>query len=127
VPVLLHEMIHLQHLHHGKAFKREAQRVGALLHARPLSAATQLPWRWIARCPRCERQLLYRTRRKLFCRHCRDWLGRYPALEFSRLPGDVHSPADAKRMIAALQARQQQIPERKRPRRSPVRTSAHEP
>ncbi len=114
VPVLLHEMIHLLHPDHGRAFKAEAARVGALLHARPTSAAEQRPWRWFAQCPHCSRHWLYRNRRKLFCRHCRDWRGRHPALEFRRLPGSPRSAAEATRLVARVMGEKHAVPERMR-------------
>ncbi len=52
---LKHEMIHIVHLHHDRAFKTEAARIGASVRARshPL---LQKPPRYIYMCPRCGKE-----------------------------------------------------------------------
>ena len=52
---LKHEMIHMLHLRHDAAFKREAGRIGASLRARP-HPALQKPPRYVYVCPGCGRR-----------------------------------------------------------------------
>lgn len=114
-PVLLHEMIHLLHRHHDRAFKREAARVGALLRARAGGSSDRLtPWRWLARCPICGQTIPYRSRRRFYCASCRDAQGSHPALVYERLPGDPTTPAAVAEAVAALRRRRRHGPERVR-------------
>lgn len=117
VPILLHEMIHLIHPRHDRRFRDEARRVGALLHARPADPDERVAaWAWLAICPRCASVTPYRTRRRLACARCRDWMGRHPRLIFHRLPGRPSTEAELERAIAGLGDRLGGVPERRRRR-----------
>jgi len=52
---LKHEMIHVRHFRHGRAFKAEAARVGASVRAKSHPSLHKPP-RYIYRCPRCGRE-----------------------------------------------------------------------
>ncbi len=80
-PILLHEMIHLEHSGHGPAFRAEARRVGAPRHARALPEREER-WRWLGICHHCGAHWSYRTRRALACRPCYDQRGLTIRLHF---------------------------------------------
>jgi predicted SprT family Zn-dependent metalloprotease len=65
-----HEMIHLKYRRHGKRFKAEARRVGALLHTREYPGLRRKPV-YVYACPACGREYTYRRRvRNLACSRC---------------------------------------------------------
>ncbi len=72
---LKHEMLHLRYRTHGKRFKAEARRVGALLHTREYPGLRRKPV-YVYACPGCGREYAYRKRvTGLACAHCCN--GRY--------------------------------------------------
>ena len=66
---LKHEMIHILHLRHGAAFKREATRIGASLRARSHPSLRKPP-RYLYECPNCGRR--YPRQRRLRMASCGD-------------------------------------------------------
>ncbi|UCG62112.1 MAG: hypothetical protein JSV52_02155 [Candidatus Zixiibacteriota bacterium] len=66
---LKHEMIHIRHLNHDAAFRREAERIGASVQARnhPL---LQRPPRYVYICPRCGQK--YPRQKRLRMASCGD-------------------------------------------------------
>jgi predicted SprT family Zn-dependent metalloprotease len=68
--VLKHEMIHLRYGRHGKRFKSEARRVGALLHTREYPGLRRKPI-YVYVCPVCGNEYVYRRRVSgLACSKC---------------------------------------------------------
>lgn len=66
---LKHEMIHLRHLRHDAAFRREAARVGASLHCRDYPDLHPRA-RFIYICPNCNAEFPRLKRGHLFCGRC---------------------------------------------------------
>jgi predicted SprT family Zn-dependent metalloprotease len=65
-----HEMIHLRYKKHGKRFKAEAKRVGALLHTREYPGLRRKPL-YVYTCPACQREYVYRRKVKgVACGYC---------------------------------------------------------
>ena len=67
---LKHEMIHIKHLNHDAAFKREATRIGASLRAKPHESLRK-PARYLYGCPSCGIDYPRQKRiRMASCGHC---------------------------------------------------------